>query len=206
MILSGGILILVVLGVWRAVAVEEARYRVQSRDGDVEVREYEAQVLAEVVVDSEMEAAGNRAFRLLFDYISGANRSRTRIPMTAPVGQEAAGEKIAMTAPVGQTRAAEGWAVSFMMPAGMTMETTPEPVDPRVRIRVVPPRRVAALRYSGSWNEDSWRRQLARLQDWLVRHGLRPAGPAIWARYNPPMMPAFLRRNEVLIPLVETGL
>jgi len=39
------------------------------------------------------------------------------------------------------------------------------------------------------------------LFEWIKKRGLEPAGEPIFARYNPPFMPWFLRRNEVLIPL-----
>jgi hypothetical protein len=69
--------------------------------------------------------------------------------MTAPVSQEAMGEKITMTAPVGQQRVQEKWAVSFMMPASYTLGTLPDTEDPKVTLRQVPTRRMAAVRYSG---------------------------------------------------------
>ena len=33
--------------------------------------------------------------------------------------------------------------------------------------------------------------------------GLAPAGPPVYARYDPPWTPWFLRRNEVLVPLAD---
>ena len=38
----------------------------------------------------------------------------------------------------------------------------------------------------------------------LQRRGLAATADAQIARYNPPFMPAFLRRNEVLIPVRRT--
>lgn len=182
-------------------AVEEAPYRVVQKETTFELREYEPQILAEVVVGGDLEDAGNQAFNLLFRYISGENRGRAKIAMTAPVAQERAPEKIAMTAPVGQQAAPGGWAVSFMMPSSYTMETLPVPDNPAVVIRQVPARRVAAVRYSGTWSGARYRAHLAKLEAWIRACGLVPAGDPVWARYNPPFTPWFLRRNEVMIPV-----
>ena len=100
-----------------AMAIEEAPYTVVKTSGIFEIRDYEPHILAETLIDGTLEDAGNKAFRRLFNYISGANRSRSSIAMTAPVSQEPSGEKISMTAPVSQQALAGKWAVSFMMPA-----------------------------------------------------------------------------------------
>ena len=34
---------------------------------------------------------------------------------------------------------------------------------------------------------------------------LEPTGDPVWARYDPPFMPWFWRRNEILIPVGEVG-
>ena len=91
-----------------------------------------------------------------------------------------------------------------MMPGSYTLETLPEPEDPKVTLRQVPARRMAAVRYSGFWNEKGYRRYKAKLESWIERMGLRIVGEPIWARYNSPFMPWFLRRNEILFP-VDTG-
>jgi len=184
-------------------AIEEAAYRVVEKDGACEIRDYAPHVLAETLVDGDLEQAGNAAFRPLFRYISGANRARAKVAMTAPVSQAPVGEKIAMTAPVGQERRSGRWAVSFMMPAAYTRETLPEPDDPRVVLRAVPARRMAAVRYSGTWSEKRYAQHRAALESWLAKKGLTAAGDPVWARYNPPFTPWFLRRNEILIPLTE---
>jgi len=197
--------------------VEKPKYTVEQKDGDFEVRAYKEQVVAETRVRASLEEAGNRGFGPLFRYISGDNRSKAKIPMTAPVGQEQAqGEKIAMTAPVGLKPATESdgaagagaetrgeWLVSFMMPSDYTLDTLPEPLDDSVRLRVVPAHRAAAVRYSGRWTRSGYQRNLERLREWMAAQGLAAAGPPIWARYNPPFTPSFLRRNEVLLPLAE---
>lgn len=195
------ILSVISIGVYRAVAVEEARYKLLKKIKKIEIRQYDPCLLAEVTVDSNLEDAGNLAFRMLFNYITGKNRSQQKIAMTAPVSQIPAGEKIAMTAPVSQQKSGDQWAVSFMMPAGYTMENIPQPDDSRVTIRQIPARNMAAIRYSGSWNKDNYEKYKSLLETTLQENKIIPTGPAIWARYNPPFTPGFLRRNEVLIPI-----
>ena len=192
---------LIIIGTIDAMAIEEAKYEVIKKDNKFEIRDYSAYILAETVVEGNLEDAGNKAFKRLFGYISGDNRSGDKVAMTAPVSQKSKGEKIKMTAPVGQQRVKESWVVSFMMPGSYTMETLPEPEDPKVTLRQVPPRRIAAIRYSGFWSEKGYLKHKAELESWIHKMGLAIAGDPIWARYNPPFMPWFLRRNEILIPI-----
>jgi hypothetical protein len=184
-----------------AMAIEEASYTVIKADGMFELREYAPQILAEIIVDGDLEGAGSKAFRPLFDYISGANQARSKIAMTAPVSQEQPGENIAMTAPVSQQRAQGQWAVSFMMPAAYTMDTLPTPLDPRITLRQIPARRVAAVRYSGFWSEEKYLLHKEKLATWIADSGFTMSGEPVWARYNSPFTLWFLRRNEVLIPV-----
>lgn len=182
-------------------AIEEAKYKVLREEAGFELREYESHILAETAVGGEFEDAGSQAFRRLFKYISGNNKQQQKVAMTSPVGQEPSGQKIEMTTPVGQQKLDGKWVVSFMMPASFTLKTTPEPNDPTVSIREVPARLVAVVRYSGFWGEKNYSQNLAKLQDWTTNNRLAPLGEPIWARYNPPLTPWFLRRNEILLPV-----
>ena len=184
-------------------ATEEAPYTVIKTDDIFELREYAPQVLAEIIVVGDMEGAGNKAFRPLFRYISGDNKSRGKIAMTAPVSQEQTGEKISMTAPVSQQSVQGKWAVSFMMPASYTMENLPTPDDPNIKLRQVPARRVAAVRYSGFWSEKKFLRYKQELESWITVNNLKVIGEPVWARYNPPFTPWFLRRNEIWLHLEQ---
>jgi len=188
-----------------AAVSEQPSYRVVQKVTDLEVREYQGYLAAETEVSGTRESSGNAGFRALAGYIFGKNRGERKIAMTAPVTQ-AEGRRIAMTAPVSQARR-EGatedgpWVVQFMMPSGYTLETLPEPLDPAVRFRQVPARRVAAITYSGTWAESRYLEQLARLRQAMRREQLQAAGEPVWARYDPPWRPWFLRRNEILIDL-----
>lgn len=181
------------------VAHETPKYRVVDQVGAVEIREYESYLVAETAVEGDLESAGNRGFRILAKYIFGDNRGKRKIAMTAPVSQERAeGAKIAMTAPVTQEKVGDTYTLQFMMPSEYSRADLPEPNDSRISIREIPARSFAAVRYSGTWSKRNYEKHLEQLIDVLSAEGYAPVGEPIWARYNPPFMPWFLRRNEIL--------
>ncbi len=184
-------------------ATEEAEYDVTLQDGDFELRDYAAQIVAEVVVSGSFSRAGNSAFRPLFNYISGDNTTQMEIAMTAPVSQMARGadqsQEIAMTSPVGQRASGDEWVISFMMPAQFNMDTIPTPTNPAVIIREIPAHRMATIRYSGRWSERRYNAHLDELKDWVSAQSLTVTGEPVFARYNGPFTPWFMRRNEILL-------
>lgn len=197
MLIAGAIAIVVLGG--EGMAYESPTYRVVDRFGAIEIREYEPYLVAETTVDGGLEGAGNRGFRILAKYIFGDNQGKRKIAMTTPVSQEIAeGTKISMTAPVTQEKAGDKYRIQFMMPAEYSRQELPEPNDPRIAIREIPVRRLAAVRYSGTWSKRNYHEHLNQLLATLSAEGYEPVGEPIWARYNPPFMPWFLRRNEIL--------
>ncbi|MDQ6752288.1 MAG: heme-binding protein [Actinomycetota bacterium] len=185
---------------------------VQSHD-DFEVRRYPEHLLAEVIVEGTFKEAGNIAFRYLFSYISGENRSKQKVAMTAPVVQDTASEKIAMTAPVvqqgierksGETGKPK-FRIAFVLPEGFTIENAPGPTDPNVHLNTVPESLAAAIRYSGRWSAVGYQRHLEKLESALRAAGLTPAGTPRFARFDPPFKPWFMRRNEIVIDLETPG-
>lgn len=70
-----------------------------------------------------------------------------------------------------------------------------------VTLRQVPARRMAAVRCSDFWSEKNYLQYKRELESWIREKGLTIAGDPLWARYNPPFIPWFLRRNEILIPI-----
>jgi hypothetical protein len=183
-----------------AMAVEEPTFTQVLRDGDFEVRDYPSLVVAEVTVAGDQKEAASQGFRLLADYIFGANTQQQSIAMTAPVAQQAVSEKIAMTAPVAQTRNAAGsWVVRFTMPSTYTLQTLPRPNDARVSLRNTDPARFAVLRFSGWAQPDDVAARSKELLAWVSARGLRVSGPVVLAQYNPPWTLWFLRRNEVMV-------
>jgi hypothetical protein len=182
-------------------ATEEPEYKVLRTLADievgVEVREYAPYSVAEVVVAGPADEAGDKAFPILAGYIFGKNKGERKLAMTAPVTQTAAPVKLEMTAPVTQTAAPGGFVVQFVLPKGVTMASAPEPLDIRVKLRDVPPSRVAVIRYSGFWSEANYNQHLAKLQAGLRSAGIAWQGEPVYSRYNAPFTPWFMRRNEI---------
>ena len=182
-----------------AMANEMPKYSVVQRLDDVEVRDYPGFIVAETTVGGDRTSAGSEAFGLLGGYIFGNNRGQAKIAMTAPVMQAPKGETIAMTAPVTQSGSDAGWVVQFMMPSEYTLATLPEPTDSRVTLRQLPARRFVVLRYSGTWSEANYNAHLQALRAAVAREHLIVTGDPLWARYDPPFKPWFLRTNEILL-------
>jgi hypothetical protein len=184
-----------------AMAIEKSKYTVVEKDDDFEIRQYDPQIVAETFVQGDLEEVGDEGFRRLYAYISGENTQKQSISMTAPVSQEAGSQKIAMTAPVKQEKKDNQWRITFRMPSEYTLDTLPEPNDARVVLTQEPGRLMAAVKYSGTWSEEGYEENKALLEEYIQKRGLTTAGEPVWARYDPPFMPWFLRRNEVLIPV-----
>jgi hypothetical protein len=186
-------------------ATEEPEYQVVRELADIEVRQYSAYAVAEVVVPGPADEAGNQAFPILAGYIFGKNKGERKFAMTAPVTQAAVPARLEMTAPVTQTAAAGGFLVQFVLPRGVTAASAPEPLDGRVQLREVPPTRFAVIRYSGFWSQSNYAEHLAKLQATLRAADLAWEGDAVYSRYNAPFTPWFLRRNEIWLRLPAGG-
>lgn len=183
---------------------EQAAYTVIDRIGEsVEVRQYRPQLVAEVRVEATDEDSGrSAAFRVLFDYISGANRTQEKVAMTTPVETGTASEKIAMTVPVETGAQDQGRSIMrFFLPANYTLKTAPQPTDPCVVLREVPERTLAVLRFSGSTRAESVDRQTAILEATIAGSNWRTSGAPAAMFYDPPWTLPFLRRNEVSVPV-----
>jgi len=173
--------------------VEIARYEVAGRIGEVELREYPELLLATVT-----GLGDNTAFRLLFSYISGGNRSRKKIPMTAPV---ITSEKIEMIAPV----ISDPNSFSFVMPLDYKLEEIPEPLNSRIRIQKIPARRLAVIRFKGYARQKGVNEAKARLLSALQTNGIATVGEPSLMRYNSPWTLGFMRRNEVGIETTKSS-
>ena len=185
-------------------ATEEPDFKVVQTIGNIEVREYAAYSVAEVVVPGPADEAGNSAFPILAGYIFGRNKGERKFAMTAPVTQSPVPVQLEMTAPVTQSAAPGGFLVQFVLPKGVTSANAPEPVDVRVKLRDLLPGRLAVIRYAGFWSDANYLDHLNQLRATLAANGLQPKGEPVYSRYNAPFTPWFMRRNEIWLYLAST--
>ncbi|MEO3936246.1 heme-binding protein [Dermatophilaceae bacterium Soc4.6] len=177
---------------------EELAYEVVQAYEGFELRRYPAYVVAEVVVGGDFEEAGGAAFRTLFGYISGQNRSTTKLAMTSPVIQRDS-QPIAMTTPVQQRATHTGeYAVAFVLPSSLTLADAPVPMSPEVTLHERAEVLAAAHRYRGRWTEVSFEQHIEQLRSAVTGAGLTLVGSPRWARFDPPYVPWLLRRNEIV--------
>ena len=210
-----------------SLGIEKPNYQSLFKNSEIEIRHYDPYIVAEVEVEGDLEDAGNKGFRPLADYIFGNNIASEKISMTSPVTQQSSqanqtGEKIAMTAPVTQqnspsesknekismtspvTQQGSGnkKIIRFMMPSKYTLETLPKPKNPEVKLKQIPGETFAVIQYSGRWTESNYEKHLNKLREEMAKLELSGLGDPVWARYDPPFMPWFLRTNEIQIPTV----
>jgi hypothetical protein len=170
---------------------ENVPYTLLKKIDSIEIRRYPEVLLA--VVENN---ADNSAFSLLFQYITGENTTRRRIPMTAPVMTS---EKIKMATPV----ITRNNYMAFAIPSSYTKETVPIPTNPLVHIEVQPEKTMAVLRFGGRTPELRVNKYTQALLTTLKAHNIQVQGEPMLMRYNSPFTPGFLRRNEVAVEITN---
>lgn len=190
-------------GTQAAMAIEEPKYTVTEKSNDFELRAYSPMIVAETLVEGDLDKASNSGFKVIADYIFGNNTSRNgaseKISMTAPVTMEPKSETISMTAPVSMQEMAGKWRMHFVMPSQYTLETLPVPNNKAVMLRELPAKNFAVVRFSGLAGEAKTAKKTEELLAWLAAKKIKPIGTPELARYNPPWTLPFLRRNEVMV-------
>ena len=198
-----------------AMATEEPKYKVVLRDGEMEIRQYDAFIIAEVVVDGDMDEASSKGFRQIADFIFGNNlapgaNASSKIAMTAPVAMtpEAKSEKIAMTAPVTMSPQADSadmtanrWRVHFVMPSQYSMSSIPKPRNPEVTLREVPAKLFVVISFSGFTTVAKIQQKTDAALAWVKAGKYTAVGAPQLARYDPPWTLPMWRRNEVMVEI-----
>jgi hypothetical protein len=187
-------------------ATEEPKFSIIEKSEPFELRAYAPQLVAEVKVEGDLDAASSQGFRLIAAFIFGQNQVSEKIAMTVPVGIETSqSTKIAMTVPVGieaskdSVKGVNQWVFSFVMPSEYTMATLPKPINPLVTIRELPAQKRAAITFSGFYNDAKVLEKTKALEEWIKSKQWQAIGSPQFARYNPPWSIPFMRRNEILI-------
>ena len=158
---------------------EEATHKVLSKNGNIQLRSYPDLQLVETAMNQ-----GDGGFMRLFRYIDKGN-SKT--------------EKIAMTTPVFIQKIQGNETMSFVLPASMSLNDVPEPLDKNVQIRTRQTGLYAVYRYSGKRVDGGSNKAKRELKSWILNNGYEQLSEPINAYYDTPWTPPFLRRNELLI-------
>ena len=128
-------------------------------------------------------------------------QSSEKISMTVPVMQQSS-EKIPMTVPVMQSENPNNnWTLSFVMPAKYSLQTLPTPTNTNVKLKEIPAKRCAVIRFSGMWTENNLNKRTSELQKFITSQHLTAISTPIYAFFNPPWTPWFMRRNEIMIEI-----
>jgi len=187
------------LWIGNVMAIEEPKFEVLLTDGAFEIRKYAPYIVAETMVEGDMDQASSKGFRLIADYIFGNNQAVS----------SASSEKIAMTAPVtiepqmdaGSMETSKQWLVKFIMPSQYTLATIPKPKNSAVNLREVPSKRYAVLKYSGFNFQSKVQSKTQEAIEWVAKRNLQVIGQPQLSRYDPPWTLPMLRRNEVMIEI-----
>lgn len=160
---------------------ESAPYRVVRSAGDFEVRDYPPLTVAETPMDV---SGSDGSFNRLFRFISGRNNAEQKIAMTTPVIMSGTGAEATM---------------AFVMPATIKEGAVPKPEDEAVKVREIDAGRFVSLRFSGGRSAKNEADALRRLTEWMAGQGLAVLSAPVYAYFDPPWTPIFLRRNEVMV-------
>ncbi len=180
--------------------VEKPDYKVIQSEQNIEIRQYEPMIIAEVDVEGKREDAIRDGFRLIADYIFGNNKVKLDIAMTSPVQQQES-QKIAMTAPVQQQSTGRSWQISFVMPSKYSMESLPEPNNDRVRLKEILTKKFIVIEFSGTNSNENVTKHENQLMNYIEANQIKINGSPKYAFYNAPWTLPFMRRNEVMIEI-----
>lgn len=180
----------------------EPQYTVIKKYLDFEIRRYKSVLVAETLIPTVKSKDTNSAFTILAKYIFGKNQSQARERMERETSHPI---KIPMTAPVNLDRTTSGAFLQFFLPSEILENNAPTPDDARVKIRRIPERIIGVKEYSGIWSENRFELKAKELIDALKSESYVIKSNPIFARYDPPWKPWFLRRNEVWIEVELPG-
>ena len=168
-------------------ANEEPDYIVLKKENDIEIRQYKNFLTASIEMEGDRKEAIGKGFRSLFKYISGENKNKESISMTVPVMQKSTGNN--------------KWSISFVVPKKFNLQNVPQPDNQSVKIKNNPDLKVIAITFSGLFSDGNIEENETKLRNYIKEKGIKIEESVIYAGYNAPWTPWFLKRNEVMFKL-----
>ena len=166
-------------------ATETPDFKVIRTDDKFEIRDYPALTIATTPMSDD---GMNGGFGELFRFITGKNETAEKIEMTSPVLIDTAKDKKTM---------------SFIMPKKAVEKGVPKPAGDGVSLGKVEAARFAVLRFGGGRTAENEKEAIEKLRTWLGGQQIAGKGEPLFAYYDPPWTPVFMRRNEVMIRIAK---
>ena len=160
---------------------ETLKYKTIEKHGKIEIREYKNFFLAST--KTSKDPTQNSGFGNVFNYISGQNERQ---------------EKISMTTPVVTSYEDDQLVTGFFVPSKFDRNSIPAPSSSNVFIEEISSGIFIAIRFSGSWNDKNFDKNDLELRTYMKEHNIQVLGKRMILRYQPPFIPSFLRKNEIL--------
>ncbi len=161
-----------------AMANEESKYNIVESNDIYEIRKYSDRLAVQVVKTNQ-----NNSFRMLFDYISGNNKTNEEIKMTTPVTQMQKDGNMTM---------------QFYLPLKFNKDNVPNPLRNDLEIVIIKGGYYAVIRYSGRASDKNFIKHKEYLERELKKDNILIVSPPIRATYNSPFTLPMLRRNEAM--------
>ena len=157
-------------------------YIVLKKIGKVELREYQPLLFASYHNDNNQ----NSSFRVLADYIFGANEKKEKIAMTSPVVIKLYNDREML----------------FRMPEKYNKKNLPQPNNNNIKVIKSKKQTKATIRYSGYTNEQKENKMIKELKKILSENNIKHTGQFELFVYDPPYKP-FNRRNEISVNIIN---
>lgn len=163
-------------------ALQTFPYTVIKAENKFEVRRMNDYFVVKAHIE---ERLGYEGFNACFSYISGENEASQRFSMTAPVLNRLEGTTMKDTAFVLLNQS------SFPRPLNETM------------IEQVNSRLMVVIKFKGNINNAIIEKKTQQLVIYIQQQGYTVKDGPWLARYNPPFIPGFLKRNELVMEVVD---
>ncbi len=160
-------------------------YRVIEKIGKVEIREYEPSLFASYEND-QMVNNQNSSFRVLADYIFGANDNDEKIAMTSPVVIKLHNNREML----------------FRMPKKYNKKSLPQPENNDIKIILSKKVIKATIQYSGYTNEQKELKMVNQLKNILSEYNIKHNEKFELLVYDPPYK-IMNRRNEISVNIID---
>lgn len=178
-------------------------YDVVERADGYEIRWYEELTVIQIELGGEFEQARSDANSAFSDYRAGANLKYPVVITTIRGETSEESTRLPRTEPMLIEQEPGTFTFSYILPGAYDADTAPRPTDPRLRIRTIPARHIAAISRSGGVAPGG----MANMQETLRRRLERDVRPTLYlasfmsAAYDAGWLFPLFRRYEIQVPV-----